>query len=259
MKLFDSISNAVGDTANDIEKNKPLLLTIFAVAGLIATAVEVAYAKPKADAVIKKRHENRTKQETKVEEIGKDILVATPVYLPAIATGAMTIGCMVGSYSESAKRTAAYATAYTLTETKLKDYQSKVIETLGEKKEQKIRNEVAAEKVMKNPPPEDYIINDSDTLFYDTASGRYFRANIDTVRNAIATLNERLYSEMFISLNEFYYEIGLPEVRLGEDVGFNIDDRSIHIPLDNWMDYKGQPCLVLDYDYGVRFDYRSLH
>lgn len=259
MKIFDSLSNAVGDTANDIEKNKPLLLTIFGVVGLVATAIEVAYAKPKADAVIKKRHENRVKEESKAEEIGRDILVATPVYLPAIATGAMTIGCMVGSYNESSKRTAAYATAYTLTETKLKDYQAKVIETLGDKKEQKIRNEVAAEKVRKNPPAEEFIINDTDTLFYDTGSGRYFRANIDTVRNAIASLNERLYCEMFVSLNEFYYEIGLPEIKVGDDIGFNVDNGMIRIPLDNWMDYNGHPCLVLEYDYGVRFDWRSLH
>lgn len=259
MKLFDNCSRAVSDTVDSMEKNKPLLLTICAVIGFAATVIEVTYAKPKADAVIKKRHENRVKEETKAEEIVKDIAVATPVYLPAVATGAMTIGCIVGSYSESSKRTAAYATAYTLTETKLKDYQSKVIETLGEKKEQKIRNEIAKSKLEKNPPDESFILNDQDTLFYDTASGRYFRADIDDVRKAIAELNERLYSEMFISLNDFYFEIGIPEIRLGDDIGFNVDQGVIRIPLDNWTDYKGKPCLVLDYDYGVRFDMRCLH
>lgn len=253
------INDTATSIANDMETNKPLILTVVGIMGFVATAIEVAFAKPKADKVIKKRHENRTKEEKKVEEIAKDILVAAPVYLPAVATGVASTLCITKSYKLSTERTAAYATAYTITEKKLKDYQSKVIETIGEKKEKAIQNEIAADKVKKNPPDESFILNDQDTLFYDTASGRYFRADIENVRRAIADLNERLYSEMFISLNDFYYEIGIPEIRLGDDIGFNVDQGVIRIPLDNWTDYKGKPCLVLDYDYGVRFDMRCLH
>lgn len=259
MKLLDTLNNAADSIGNDIEKNKPFILMAISLLGVVATAVEAAYAKPKADALIMKRHAERQEPETKAKEIARDVAVAVPVYLPAMATGVMTIGCMVGSYSESSKRTAAYATAYTLTESKLKDYQAKVIETLGEKKEQKIRADIAKDKIAQNPPKEDFVLNDQDTLFYDSASGRYFKANIEDVRRAIANLNERLYSEMFISLNDFYYEIGIPEIRLGENLGFNVEDGVINIPLDQWVDYNGKPCLMLDYDYATRFDWRSLH
>ena len=49
------------------------------------------------------------------------------------------------------KRNAALAAAYTLTKSTLHDYSSKVVETIGEKKERSIRDSINKEKLDKNP------------------------------------------------------------------------------------------------------------
>lgn len=253
------INDTATSIANDMETNKPLILTVVGIMGFVATAIEVAFAKPKADKVIEKRHENRTKEEKKIEELAKDILVAAPVYLPAVATGVASTLCITKSYKVSTERTAAYATAYTITEKKLKDYQSKVIETIGEKKEKAIQDEIAADKIKKNPPSDTFVINENETLCYDDMSGRYFRSDIEILRQAAARLSQRLYSEMYISLNEFYSEIGLPEIRLGDDLGWNVEDGIIELNFSSTLDDRNRPCLVVSYDISPRFDFRSLH
>ena len=260
MKFLEEVSNSADGVLKDMDEKKPLLLTVCGIVGFVATVIEVAYAKPKADLVIKDRHSRLNKKETKVEEIVKDTVVAMPIYLPAVLTGGFAIGCIAGSYKVSSERTAAMATAYTLTETKLKEYQNKVIETLGEKKEQKIRDEIASDKVKKNPPTDrDFVLNENSTLMYDSVSGRYFRSEIDTIKNARDELNQRIYSEMYISLNDFYYEINLDPIGVGDDLGWNVEDGMIDIDM-RWAPdgYKGEPCLVLDFLVRPRYNYGDL-
>jgi len=48
--------------------------------------------------------------------------------------GAATIMCVVGSNSINARRVAALASLYSITETALDEYKAKVVETIGETK-----------------------------------------------------------------------------------------------------------------------------
>lgn len=50
-----------------------------------------------------------------------------------------------------AKRTAALATAYKLSETALTEYKEKVVETIGEKKEQLVRDKIDKDHIDKDP------------------------------------------------------------------------------------------------------------
>ena len=61
-------------------------------------------------------------------------------------------------------------------------------------------------------------------MYYDNYTGRYFRSNSEIIGKAEKRITERLFTEMWISLNEFYWELGLPPVDVGEDLGFNVDD-----------------------------------
>ncbi len=64
----------------------------------------------------------------------KDIIkTAWPCYIPA-AVGAISVFCLIGASSTNLRRNAALATAYTLSESTLKEYQEKVVETIGEKR-----------------------------------------------------------------------------------------------------------------------------
>ena len=68
-------------------------------------------------------------------------------------------------------------------------------------------------------------------------------------------INKRMMDEYYISLNELYDELGLPEITLGEDVGFNIDDGLIDIDhiLGATLHNNETPVLVLNYDISAKY------
>lgn len=142
----------------------------------------------------------------------------------------------------------------------MRDYQKKVVETIGEKKEQTVRDAVAKERLEKNPVENKEVIVTAkgDTLCFDAVSGRYFKSDIDKLKKAENELNRQMRDEMYISLNDFYYEVGLEPIKLGDDLGWNIDNGYIDLRFSSQLATDGTPCLVIDYGYGPRYDFRNL-
>ena len=93
---------------------------------------------------------------------------------------------------------------------------------------------------------------------YDAVSGRYFKSDRDKIDKVINELNRRMRDEMYISLNEFYYEIGLNEISLGDQLGWNIDNGYIEPSFSYQGAEDGTPCLVIGYLVEPRYDYRGL-
>jgi len=173
-------------------------------------------------------------------------------YIPTVISGITTVACIVGSNHINLKRNAAIATAFTLTDAALREYQSKVVELMGEKKDQKIRDEIAQDKLNNDPIDESRVIitGRGDSLFYDSLSGRYFRSNIESIRKIQNDFNAELLVEMYKTLNEFYDLVGLEETEMGKDVGWNTDN-GLNGMLDIHFSAKiatdGVPCVVLEY------------
>lgn len=103
-----------------------------------------------------------------------------------------------------------------------------------------------------------FITEKGNTLCYDVVSGRYFRSDIDKIKKAENELNHRMISEMYISLNEFYYEVGLPRTSIGDELGWNIDGGLIGLEFSSQLAEDGTPCLVIDYGIAPRYEYEKL-
>ena len=229
-----------------ITKHSPEILTGIGIAGMITTTIMAVRATPKALILIEER-----KEEIDVDKLTPVELIKTTwtCYIPAAITGGLSIICLIGASSVNARRNAALATAYTLSESALKEYQEKVIETIGEKKEQTVRDAIAKDRIDKNPVSsrEVIITEKGNTLCYDAISGRYFKSDIDKLKKAENELNRRMRDEMYISLNDFYYEIGLNPIGIGNDLGWNIDHGYIELKFSSQLTDDGNPCLVIDY------------
>ena len=237
-----------------ITKHSPEILTGIGIAGMITTTIMAVRATPKALILIEER-----KEEIDVDKLTPIELIKTTwtCYIPAAIIGGLSIICLIGASSVNARRNAALATAYTLSESALKEYQGKVIETIGEKKEQSVRDAIAKDKIDKNPVSsrEVIITEKGNTLCYDAISGRYFKSDIDKIKKAENELNRRMRDEMYISLNEFYYEIGLNPISIGDDIGWNIDRGYIELNFSSQLTDDGNPCLVIDYQLAPRYEY----
>ena len=181
-------------------------------------------------------------------------------YIPAVITGTLSIACLIGASSVNAKRNAALATAYTLSESALKDYQGKVVEMFGEKKHETVKDAIAKDKIEKNPvvTREIIITEKGNTLCYDAISGRYFKGDIDKIKKAECELNRRMRDEMYVSLNDFYYEVGLDNIKIGDELGWNIDNGYIDLSFSSQLTSDGTPCLVIDYSIAPRYNFSEL-
>lgn len=246
------------------KKRSPEILTGIGIAGMITTTVMAVKATPKALVLIeeeKRRQNQKLLKDAKkngdeccdrIEKLHpvEAIKATWKCYIPAAVTGAMSVMCLVGASSVSARRNAALATAYTLSESAMKEYRTKVIETVGEKKEQVVKDAIAKDKVEQNPvTTNEVIITDKgNTLCYEVISGRYFKSDIDRIKKAVNEINRRLLLDSYISLNEFYYAIGLDETKIGDDLGWNISQSLIELSFSSQLASDGTPCVVLDYD-----------
>lgn len=259
---------------NTAVKRSPELLTGLGIAGMITTTFLAVKATPKALMLIEEEKrqinydileeakKNEKEIPPKIDHLEPIDVVKTTwkCYIPAIVTGSISVVCLIGASSVHVRRNAALATAYTLSETALRDYQKKVVETIGEQKEQVVRDAVAKEQLERNPVTnkEVFITPKGETLCYDAISGRYFKSDIDAIKRAVNDLDRRLMDEMFISLNEFYYEIGLDQIKLGDDLGWNIDRDRVRLRYSSQLAADDTPCLVIDYEYAPRYDFRTL-
>ena len=251
-----AIVKSLGVAKAALKKYSPQLLTGIGIAGMIATTVTAVRATPKALRLIDEREIQENKRLTTAEVIK----TTWKCYLPAAVTGTLSVACLIGANSVSLKRHAALATAYTLSETALKEYQEKTVEVVGEKKEQAIRDAVAKDKLVSNPVDDKQIVmtGSGETLCYDVLSGRYFKSDIEKIRKAINDLNRDMLSEQYVSLNDLYYAIGLPDIKLGEALGWNIDKGYIDVQFGTHLAANGTPCLVLAFNVAPQYGYNIL-
>lgn len=279
-----SLSAIAKGVRTAMKKHSPEILTGIGIAGMITTTIMAVRATPKAlrlmDEEIKIRLHNNTQDEQenveglikvpddKHGEYGHYRLPATTTiktvwkpYLPAAITATASIACLIGASSVNLKRNAALATAYSLSETALREYKSKVIETIGEKKEKSIRDAVSKDKMDKTPIKNNEVIitGSGDTLCFDVHTGRYFNSDINMIKKAVNELNHRMLTDIngFISLNEFYYEIGLQTVERGDDLGWHVEKGLIDLSFSSQLAPDGKPCLVIDYGVAPQYDYRK--
>ncbi len=269
-----SLTQIAKNLGGVISQNSPTILTGVAVTGLITTTILGIRATPKALAVIDDYVWNKYEEEVEnrdevsfAEWLGVDtdgyswkdkakyltrretIKLTWKLYLPTVAIGAVTIACIIGANRISLRRNAALASLYGITEAAFKEYRTKVVETIGKNKEHKVRDDISGDRVKSNPPGTNEVIitGKGNVLCYDSLSGRYFKSDIEQIRKVVNELNRNMLSDMFLTLNELYYGIGLSGIALGDQMGWDIDKGMVEINFSAQVAEDGEPCLVLNY------------
>ena len=60
---------------------------------------------------------------------------------------------------------------------------------------------------------------------------------------------------MYVSLNDFYYELGLENIELGEELGWNVNNGLVELNFSSQLSSDETPCLVMNYNIAPRYDY----
>lgn len=235
--------DAVKIVSHYARKRSPEILTALGVAGMAVSMVFVGTATPKALECIKeKKQEYNTDKLTKTE-----VVKATwKCYVPAAVMFTTSTACIIGASKINFDRNAALATAYTLSETAMMEYKKKVIEEVGKEKESDIQTKVTSDKTGTSPSVinQMFLSGGSDVMCFDELTNSYFLTTVDKLDKAVNELNRRMRDENYITLNDFYYEVGIEPNGLGEMLGWNIDDGYIKLQYTAHLDKNGNPCLA---------------
>ena len=244
-----------------VSKHSPEILTGLGIAGMVMTTVLAVRATPKALELIKeKKDELEIEQEEKLPAV-ETVKATWKCYVPAAVTGATSVVCLIGASSVNLRRNAALTAAYNLSTTALAEYKEKVIETVGVKKERDIRDKVSEERIKKNPVNQSAIIvtGKGNTRCFDTITKRRFMSDIEELKKIANELNRRMLNgEDYISLNEFYYDLGLDSTAMGDELGWNTLYGLMDISFSSQITKDGRPAIVLNYRVAPRYDFSKM-
>lgn len=249
-----TLSNATKSLKVVLTKHSPEILTGIGVTGMIATTVLAVRATPKAMRILEEEKKKRKGDIPKLDAVK----LAWKPYIPAIVTGTVSTACLIGASAVNLKRNAALATAYTLSETALKEYREQVVESIGEKKEKNIQEKVAEKQVIKNQVGKKAPIatGTGKTLCFDPLSGREFESSMEALQRAENKLNKEILQDItgYASVNDFYEEIGLGRTDTGNYLGWNAE-HLIDLHLTSTLTEDGKPALVVGHYNRPKYDY----
>lgn len=236
-------------------KHSPEILTGVGIAGMVTTTILAVRATPKALQKIEEKKDEICENELTYIEA---VQATWKCYIPAAVTGTFSIACLIGASSVNARRNAALATMYKISETAYTEYRDKVAETIGEKKEKTIREKVSADHIRKHEFKNDEIIDTGKgkALFLEPLSGRVFLSDWQAIKDAEIEINRQMQQGMggYASVNDFFDELGLDHVDLGANVGWNAYNL---VKLDKHPaeTANGVACHELIYDNAPRYEY----
>lgn len=263
-----------------VQKKSPEILTGLGIAGMITTVVLAVKATPKAldliDEEIEKQNRklsqeaydsgySTAKQINKLKPV-ETVKVAWKPYIPALLLGSASVGCLIGANTVSARRHAALYSAYELSKTAYNELNEKVTEVVGEKKVTEIKQKLAEDKVNKVSPegaiekkPNVVIAGDGDTWFIDAMSNQPFLSSKNKLDAAANELNRKMRSDMYVSLSQFYDEVGIEHTGTSDYIGWRIDKEYIDVVTSDAIVKDGKVYVVMDFLSRPEYGYDDLY
>lgn len=233
-----------------LTKHKPELLVGMGLASMLFGTGLAIKATNKSVKQIEKKSSELERPLNKKEVIS----LVWKNYIPSVVSLTTGIGCVVASNRVSNTRNMAIATAYSLSETALKEYQDKTKELIGDKKYEKLQESVSQSKVTNTSVPSTVtILGEGESLFLESFSGRYFKANWNNISKAANELNAKAIASMngVILLGDWYSALGLEPTELDSELGWDITDGThgtIDVKIDSVLTPENKPCGVIRYN-----------
>jgi hypothetical protein len=235
-------------TEKFVTDNSPGILTGLGVAGTVTTAVLAVKATIVASEKFRVAKEHQIDYNGRTDTPIKEVIeLVWKDYIPTAAVGTATIAAIVAANHIGSRRAAAIAAAFKLSEQLSGEYKDRVVKTLGLKNEEKMRSELAADKMARTPGSEVIIISGSEVVFFDEWSGRYFKNEMETIRKAVNEINYKINNYYSASLSDFYEMIGLPKTQISDEFGWNTDEL-LDVEYGSTVLQDGRPAISISYN-----------
>ena len=230
--------------------NSPQILTAIGVVGTVSTAVLAGKAGYRYARILSEQSPWLDRRE-KLELTWKE-------FIPPATTGVLTVVCILGANHIGTRRAAGLAAAYSLSERAFTEYREKVVERVGVKQEQSVRDEIAQDRVSATPGSREIIISGTKVLCLDSYTGRYFESDMETLKKAQNDTNYQILNDMYATLTDFYDRIGLPKTRFSDEVGWS-NSELLELEFSTALTDDQKPCLVITFKASPVRDYYQFH
>ena len=208
------LDNAVSTVSDFVVQHNTELLTGIGLGGLLTAGILAVGVTPRVLSAIKEEEKRTGKNKLGAWETVK---VSWKYYiLPTLLAGVSSYS-IIKAESINLKRNAALTTACAASESLLKSYTGKVVETIGEKKEKDIREAAIQKQIEEHDTSKPYDTGKGKTVCFLTWNNYTFYANRDFVDAAFAKLNEAIAYDNDVSLNDFFGYLHLYELDTSEE------------------------------------------
>lgn len=238
----------VSNIIESIGKNSTTILTGAAVTGVIGTVTLGVRATIKAcDELDKDARSQMTKKDV-FKKVWK-------YYISTTICGVSTVICIISLHRISNKQLIKLAGTCKVLESAGIEYQKKVEETIGAEQEKKIKEAIIKDKIDNDDMNEkEVIVLDGNQLVYDTLSGRYFMSDEETILRVVNRCNSMILFGDRVTLNDFYAELELPPIDIGDMLSWDVDNGLIEVILGGTRTRDGRLCLTIQHENQPRFN-----
>lgn len=233
-----------------VVKHSNAILTGTGIALMIGAVTITVPVTIKAKQVVEERKQEA--EEAQKPFTKKDVVKETWKYY-ALPTALVILSgsCFVAAHKLDAKKAGQILSALSLSENAYQKLKSSVKEAVGEEKMAEITNKMHSDEV-KNLPSngkEIALVEGDGTLFLEPTSQRLFKSDINDVKTAINRLNERMFDECYITLNDLYDALGLNTTTIGDYLGWDINSEgTIQVNFEPHLDSKDRQILYIYFD-----------
>lgn len=272
-EVMNKASRALHNVEFKLKKRSPEILVAVGVVGTIASAVMACKATLKVNDILNETKENVTKihdcmADEGLKESGKyteedgkkDLTIVytqtgvklVKLYGPAIALGALSLGCILTSNNILRKRNVALAAAYATVDKSFKEYRSRVVDRFGEEVDRQLKYNIKAkevEEVVVDENGEEKVVKRNVEIadidgyseyarFFDELSSYYEKDseyNLMFLRKQQRYANDLLRSKGRLFLNEVYDMLDIPRTKAGQVVGWVYDPDNPNV--DNYVSF----------------------
>lgn len=270
--MKNGLTRALGKAGLKLKKHSPELLVAVGIVGSVVSTVIACKATLKVNELLEednknlekihemhdKKHPRYSEKDYKMDLVKAYTKAGAKLavnYAPAIAVGAFSYGCIIGSNRILNKRYAGMAAAYAGVDQLFKKYRGKVVEQFGEDVDQQLYYDYKVEEIERTETKEDgttetktEVVNNLKGLdpsqysvyakFFDESNPNWTKSaeyNMTFLKGVQSACTNKLIATGHLFLNEVYDMLGIERTGIGQCVGWIYDAK--HPIGDNYVDF----------------------
>ena len=227
-----SIRTALNTAIHFVNVNSPVILSGVAIIGVGATVYLTYRGTKSAEKKIQQNifehcqpGEDDTCEDPEFydPDLRTKIRLTWKDYIPPVLAASLTIGCIVGAQYINAKKLAYAASVIGVYQTMDEKQKQRIKDFLPEGEYKKFLEQEDKDIVSSHPIPSNIIVDGQSDICFDKLTGRYFASSKNLIHEMINEANASILRNGPMTINDFGAYLGLDDVKLGEEFGWDTD------------------------------------